>query len=337
MGRAEKIMAMTAVMGILVGSMMPTDMVSVQADEIYKTRYDVPPEKRDNYTIITEDLGEYEVCEGDSLWSISEMLLGDGHDYLQLAEQNADIITDPDLIYPKMHLQVRRNVYVKKRLGVNGIKTPEYRFGTPDGWGFGILESGDVYANCSLAGDGMEDVVCLIRDKEEAGEKALSDWEYSRQIIQDYVAENYAGQVSDLTFYDYQSEDGRDLHLFSYTYTIDGEKYGYRGELDIYVCEGICQTEHIQAEFTGFDNDEGIQDVVLYMLASFEEFTESGQEPVSVNGYNIAIVPSEDWELSGIHNPFVWIDQYFDSVFSKIADKNTPAREKTAKERILGR
>ncbi len=321
------------VMRFLIGLLVLSNPIVVQAyeDSSYKTRYDIPTEEQDDYTVITQSLGEYEVCEGDNLWNISERLLGNSDYYLQIAEQNADVIADPDLIYPQMHLQIKRNVYVKKRTGINGIKTPEYRFGIPDGWSVGLLESGGVYATCALLGDGMN-VVCMIRDKDQTGESTLSDWEHSQQKIQDYAGKNYAGQISDLAFYDYQTEDGRNLHLFSYIYTIDGEKYGYRGGLDIYVCQGICQTGHIQAEFTGFDTEDGIQDIVLYMLASFEEFSGAA----SVNGYNVAIVPSEPWELAGIHNPFVWIDEYFNAVFGKIAKKNTPAQEKTARERILG-
>lgn len=321
-------------MGVLIGLLVLSNPVAVQAyeDSAYQTRYEVPPEEQDNYTVVTLDLGEYEVCEGDSLWSISEKLLGNSDYYLQLAGLNADVIANPDLIYPQMQLQIRQNVYVKKRTGTNGMKTPEYRFGIPEWWSVGLLESNGVYATCSLSGEGMADVICMVRDKEQEGESTLSDWEYSRQKIQKYVEKNYADQISDLTFYDYQTEDGRDLHLFSYIFTIDGEKYGYQGEMDLYICQGICQTEHIQAEFTGFDMEEGIEDIVLYMLASFEEFPGA----TSVNGYNVVIVPSEPWELVGIHNPFVWIDQYFDAVFGEIVEKNKPALEKPARERILG-
>lgn len=317
---------------ILAGLVLLGNPVQVSAGENYQTRYDVPPEERDDYKVVTESLGEYEVCKGDSLWRISEKLLGDGGQYPQLVRQNADVITNPDVIYPQMHLQVSRNVYVRKRTGTNGIKTPEYRFGTPDGWSFGILEAGDVYANCALMGSGFDNVICLLRDKEQTGMKVLSDWEQSRQAIETYVSDNYAGKIADLTFYDYQSEDGRMLHLFSYVYTIDGADYGYRGELEIHVCQGICQTEHIQAEFIGMDTEEGIRDIVLYMLASFEEFPGAG----SVNGYNVAIEPSEPWALSGICNSFAWVNRYYDAMFSEIAEKDRPAAEKSARERILG-
>ena len=92
---------------ILAGLVLLGNPMQVFAGETYQTRYDVPPEERDDYTVVTESLGEYEVCEGDCLWRISEQLLGDGGQYPQIIRQNADVITNPDVIYPQMRLQIR--------------------------------------------------------------------------------------------------------------------------------------------------------------------------------------------------------------------------------------
>lgn len=315
----------------LFGLLQGTSITACASDEKL-VQYDIASSERDQYCVLTEEICTYKVCEGDSLWHISETLLGNGKNYTQLVMQNADRIADPNLIYPDMQLEVKRNVYVKRRMGANGIKMSEYQFGTQGQAHFGILESGKAFANCALFGKGVANVICLIQDKEPEGEKALADWEHNKEKITSYVQKNYHDRISDLNFYDYQTEDGQELHLFSYTYTIDGEQYGYQGELEIYVCEGVCQTEHIQAEFTGFDMEKGVQDVVLYMLASFEEFPEA--DGGSVNGYNIQITPSESWEVPGIHNSFVWIEQYFDGALRKISQK--PAEKKNARERILG-
>lgn len=336
MGIYEKIAEMTA-MCIITGFIWGNP-VTVCAEEAYRMRYDVPPRERENYTVLTEELGEYEVCEGDSLWRISEKLLGDGAQYTQLVRQNTDVVENPDLIYPKMCLQVARDVYVKKRTGVNGIKTPEYRFGTQEGSRFGILECGEAFANCAMFGNDVSDVICLIRDKEPQGEKALADWNKTQRAIKEYVQKNFASQISDLTFHEYEAADGRKLYLFSYCYKVDGRQYGYDGSMRFYVCEGVCQTDHIQAEFTGFDIEEGIQDIVLYMLASFEELAENGQDDCSVNGYNIQIAPCESWAVSGIHNSFAWIAQYLDAMFSEISRIPEDSTErKPARERILER
>lgn len=308
----------------------------VYAKETYQTRYEVPPKEQENYTVLVEDLGEYEVCEGDCLWSISENLLRNGGNYMQLVKQNADVIQNPDLIYPGMRLQIKRNVYVKKRTGVNGIKTPQYRLGTPDNWAFGILEEGEAFSNNAFfARQADGSVACLLRDKEAAGVKSLSDWEQCQKLIADYAEKHYKKQVSDLTFHKYQSESGADIYLFSYCYTVDGAQYGYSGGLDIHVSEAICQTERIQAELTGFGLEEGIEDIVLYMAGSFEELSEQDEADFTVNSYNVLLTPSESWAVAGIHNPFVWVEKYYDGIFSQMS--NLPPEKKSAKERILGR
>ncbi|MCM1049431.1 MAG: LysM peptidoglycan-binding domain-containing protein [Clostridiales bacterium] len=310
-----------------------------QAKEAYETYgiyYDVPAQEQGNYNILTEDLDEYEVDEGDCLWSIAEQLLGNGGDYMQLVRQNEEEIENPDLIYPGQRLEVKRNVYVKKRTGVNGIRTPEYRHGMPVDWAFGVLGEGEAYANDAFY-DRQSDaaVVCLLHDKENAGVKSMADWENVKKLITDYVKKNYKTQVSDLEFHKYSAKSGTDIYMFSYCYTIDGVKYGYTGSLDIHVCHAVCQTEHIQAEFTGFQTDEDIEGVVLYMAGSFEELVEEKDTDFSVNDYNVVVTPSEEWTVKGIHNPFAWIENYYDGIFRQAS--NQPEEKKSAKERILGR
>ena len=43
---------------------------------IYVPHYQVPAESVDTYMVLEEELGEYEICEGDSLWNIAENFLG---------------------------------------------------------------------------------------------------------------------------------------------------------------------------------------------------------------------------------------------------------------------
>lgn len=328
-GRGHRLACKRAGLGILAVLLASGSPKTVQAREPYEVLYEAPDASADGYTVLTEDLGGYEVSEGDSLWSISEALLGDGDAYVHLARCNADVVEDPDLIYPGMRLRLERNVYVTERTGENGIRTPEYRVGSPDGWGFGVLSTRTAFSNYAFSGPGAEEVVCLIQDKKEAAVESLSDWERCARDIERYAKRNYGGQVSDLAFSRYVSESGNAVFLFSYVYALDGSAYGFQGSLDVHVCEGICLTEHIQAEFTGYGIEEDLQDVVLYMAASFEELPGAGQGSFSVNGYNVQLTPSDPWAVPGIHDPFVWIEQYFDSL--------KEVTEKSAKERILGR
>ena len=82
-------------------------------------------------------------------------------------------------------------------------------------------------------------------------------------------------------------------------------------DFNISVCQGICQTEHIQAEFTGFHIDEEIEDIVCYMAASFEELWQEGEGDFQLTDHNIAVEPSKPWTLPDIHNSFAWIEEFF--------------------------
>ena len=306
MGYVERLRACMFAVILVLGSSL-----TVYAEESYQPRYQILQEDLENYTMLVEELGEYKVCEGDSLWNISEKFLGSGEAYEQLVDANSEVITNPDLIYPNMSLVLKRNVYVKKRTGSNGIKMEAYRFGTPQGWTMGILEANDAFANLALMGSEVGDVVCLVREKTAAGVKSLSNWENVQETIKTYAQKEYADRVSDLTFHHYQTESGSEIYLFSYYYRVDGELLGLNEDFNISVCQGICQTEHIQAEFTGFHIDEEIEDIVCYMAASFEELWQEGEGDFQLTDHNIAVEPSKPWTLPDIHNSFAWIEEFF--------------------------
>lgn len=321
-------------LGALAGLFLLADSMPVYAkDSFYEPCYQVTEESLENYMVLEEDFGEYEVQEGDCLWKISEKMLGSGSEYLRLVEMNPDVITDPDLIYPHMLLQLKRKVYVRKRAGVAGTQMDGYRFGALTGWTVGIAQAGDAFSNFAFMGADSARIVCLIRDKEQDSVDALSDWEASRNAIEEYAEEHYGDSVTDLVFQRYQSERGDEIYLFSYVYTIEGERYGLKGTLPVHVSHTICQTEHIQAEFTGFATEEGVEDIVRYLVAGFEELPSAGAGEFTVNNSNMMLEPSQEWALSGIHNPFGWIQEYFDGVFSQ-ASQAEP-EEKSAKDRIL--
>lgn len=298
----------------------------------YVPHYQLPEEGVDSYMVLEEDLGEYEICEGDCLWNIAENFLGSGEKYLQLMEMNPDVITDPDLIYPHTYLRLKRNLYVKKH-GGGGTQMGAFRFGTLPGYTVGITQSGDVYSSFAFTRSDHAQVVCRIRDKEQVSVDTLSDWEECQAVIEEYAKEHYGDQITDLTFRHYRSERGDEIYLFSYVYTIKGETYGLKGTLPVYVSHGICQTEHIQAEFVGYYTEEGMEDVVRYLVAGFEEQPSSEWGSGSVNDYNIVIEPSGEWELSGICNSFEWIEEYYDGIFSQAVP--VEPEERSAKDRVL--
>ena len=301
------------------------------ASSFYEPLYQMPEEGLEDYMVLEEAVGDYEVCEGDCLWNISRKYLGSGEKYTELMEMNPDVITDPDLIYPHTYLQLKRSVYVRKETHYEGTRMGPCRFGALSGCTVGIAQSGDAHSSFAFTRSDHARVVCRIRDKEQVSVDTLSDWEECREAIEEYVEEHYGESITDLTFRRYQSERGDEIYQFSYVYTIMGEPYGLKGTLPVYVSHGICQTEHIQAEFVGFHTEEGMEDVIRYLVAGFEELPSSGSD--SMNDYNITMGPSMKWELPGIFNSFGWLEEYFDGIFRQASPAEP--EDRSAKDRII--
>lgn len=299
---------------------------TVKAKSPYPILYDQSFSEDENYIIIKEDPSEYEVAEGDSLWKIAERTFGDGRYYTELIKNNQDILQNPDLIYPGMILEVGREGYIEKEGGPMGMSTPEFWFDFPTGWTVGYLQSGEVGANLTISGSGMNDVACLIQKRMENTVPDASDWEKYVQQIKDHVQEKYSDSVSELSFEHYQV-NGEDLYLYSYIYTVDGADYGLQGTMQIHVCAALRLTEHIQAEYIGFSRDEEIDEIVRYMGASFEELEMNGELSVGM-----AIFPDFAWEAEGMYDSFSWIAGYFDAVFEKATEKE---EEKSLRDRLL--
>lgn len=54
----------------------------------------------------TFDVNYYEIQEGDSLWKIAEQFYGNGSKYEKIFEENREVITDPDLIFPGQKIRI---------------------------------------------------------------------------------------------------------------------------------------------------------------------------------------------------------------------------------------
>ena len=69
--------AVIVITGIFFGRIECTSLI-VYASEDKLVQYDIAYGEQEQYCVLTEDIGTYEVCAGDSLWGISEKLLGNG-------------------------------------------------------------------------------------------------------------------------------------------------------------------------------------------------------------------------------------------------------------------
>lgn len=285
----------------------------------------------DEITYLTDmDHNEvYEVKTGDTLWKIAEEKIGSGSSYRELAEVNSDLIEDPDLIIPGMMLQMPSSGVRLK--GDSGYKWEGfYSYAIPPGWTVGYLSVREAGANFNLSGPGMENIACLVQDRDSAMVRNTRDWGACCEQIRNYAKAQYPDAVTDLDFRHYQTRGREDVYLYSYTYGVDLEKYGLEGIYHVNVCMGIHLTEHIRAQFLGFSNDKDIQNHVLYTAGTFREL---GKPDMSVaETTNMAIGPVYSWELTGMFNPFPWVEQFYDELMKEILDI---PEEKTLKEKFL--
>lgn len=299
--------------------------MEVLAAEQYPFVYDDEYAQSDDYMTLTEVFDDYTVLAGDSLWRIAEEQLGDGNYYLELAEANQDMLTDPDLIYPGMCLEISRTGYIlKDKRSRGGIQMGEYEMDMPYGWTIGITQSGDAFANFVMSGDGS--IACLIQDKTKAVSSDVLDWQKCMQKISTCTEEKCRKQVSDLHFEHYRMDNQADasgeVYLYSYVWHISPDEYP---SLTCRVCVGLKLTDHIQAEFVGYTLDDyDIQSCVRYVTASFEEhFDSENAKKYTVNDSNMSIVPVVDWPLKGMYNSFAYIDEFYTSRLNKALEENT--------------
>ena len=118
-----------------------------------------------------------------------------------------------------------------------------YSMDMPYGWRIGVTQSGNAGGNFVLSGDGT--IACLVQDIQKETIKSMQDWETQcTQKISDYVKENYADQVSDLSFEHYYMEDQKELsgELYLYSYIWHISPADYPG-LTCKVCAGLKMTD----------------------------------------------------------------------------------------------
>lgn len=304
MGRKRRsACALVLIMGTGMSLMLPAMTVWAEDTEYMTDRIEAGREE--DYIKLVQESIEYEVCPGDCLWDIAEEFWGDGSLYGDIVMDNQEIISDPNMIYPGMRLEIENCVYIKRQDPNRRIFMWRYEFYTPDGSTVGVSEFGENGANFCLFGNGR--IACLVQDKTEEAVRTTSDWEACTKRLEEYAEENYKGKMDEFSFEHYQSVKGEDIYLYSCRYQIDFSQYGYDEFTYAYLCVGMKMTEHIQAEFVGFDLEESISDSVRYVTASFEEKPGIG-EYVSVNGSNMAIWEEQEWELDGIFNSLAWVD-----------------------------
>lgn len=307
-------------------------VLPVQAEDNYITIG--RPQAGEYYVLLPAETEEYEVKPGDTLWDIALWMYRDGGLYKELYEVNKEIVKDPSLLYPGQKLNLLMPMYFVRQ-GGNVEYRDKFCYSDPLGSTMGLLSADGIGASSVLHGQDEYgenyDIACMIREK-DSDQDSLKDGEAWEETIRKYVEEQYGDSVRFLTFEQYLSPDGNPVYLYSYYYDIDLSRYEQEGSITLYVCAGVKQTAHMQAEFVGFSTKRNfLCDRVRYMLASFEELLPEG-EACTVNENNIVIYPDTEWDAASF-NAFAWIDQYFDACLRETTGYHE--KQKSNKEKLL--
>jgi len=268
-----------------------------------------------DYICLIKEESTYDVKPGDTLWHISEVLLGNGSKYAQLYDSNRNIITDANFILPGMQLSIPGGrLYIPKDRYDRGGLAYEgaMRIALPDMVDNSYFLESDIFDPTSF-GNGISIFSTPVTN--QMGENALTDhWE-------DFVSEvtrcsaTCDGRVSNLTFEKYQVENGCDLCGYYFDFDT-GEK---TIEFVVFYRLGIQN----MAEVIGVrekKNNETLIDVTRYIAASFEDYGGKIGMGYTKLGDNVG---ADDWNYPELHNLFTSAMKNFTN-YTKRPDENFP-------------
>lgn len=251
----------------------------------------------------------YRVEPGDSLWGISMKKWGNGENYISIINQNKELLDDPNLIFPGMKLSVAHSSYIRRET-LGGISMGEYRFDTPVQWASGTGNHGTmvVYSRDAM----FSKVFCRINQRQSNTDGFLANWTETSEIISRYVEDYYSEDIRNLTFEQYDMDDGQ-LYVYSYCMnTVIQREDSSSVEHPFILTVATKVTDSLQAEFVGVSyakDDYNISGTTRYMGASFREES-AYQEDGEYFEHNLVITPEYEWELDGLFNPFPWMANY---------------------------
>ena len=248
----------------------------------------------DKYIELTVEAEEYVVQPGDTLWSISENLLGSGLSWTML-QREGNAPKDPNLLLPgevihipEHPLYIRMDPYSR-----GGLSSPgRYQIEYPDGFGHYSLT--DDVSYFGLAKENKLFYTVLANEMEE---NALSnDWETFKAEVIRCSEEICQGRVSNLIFEKYKVKDGCDMYGYSFEY----DTGDYSIELTCFIRLGKTN----MVEVIGVRKKEPntvLLNTTRYVAASFIDY---GQPSNITIGGGEPNVGADDWAYPHLHNLF---------------------------------
>ena len=251
----------------------------------------------DDYIKLTGDeMLEYEVQEGDSLWRISERFYGTGYKWTTIVRAE-DAPKDPNYLLVGETVFMPEIFYIRKDPYSRGGLRSEgsFQIEEPDGFAHYFLNGDVTYASWE-----EENQIHSLPVTNPVGENPFhnpEDWEAFQAEAIRCSEELCPGRVSNLTFEKSYMEDGCDLYGYYFEYDTGEEILEY---VDFFKFG-----KDNMAEVIGVRKQEPntvLVNTVRYMAASFTDY---GGKPGMGWGDGAAPnVGADRWEYPYLHNLF---------------------------------
>ena len=251
----------------------------------------------DDYIKLTGDeMLEYEVQEGDSLWRISERFCGTGYKWTTIVRAE-DAPKDPNYLLVGETVFMPEIFYIRKDPYSRGGLRSEgsFQIEEPDGFAHYFLNGDVTYA--SWEEKNQIHSLPITNPVRENPFHSPEDWEAFQAEAIWCSEELCPGRVSNLTFEKSYMEDGCDLYGYYFEYDTGEEILEY---VDFFKFG-----KNNMAEVIGVRKQEPntvLVNTVRYMAASFTDY---GGEPGMGWGDGAAPnVGADRWEYPYLHNLF---------------------------------
>lgn len=258
----------------------------------------------DFITLTGDELLEYEVQEGDSLWRISERFFGTGYKWTSIV-RGEDAPKDPNYLLAGETVFVPEVFYIREDTSSLGGLSSEgsFQMEQPFGFAYYFLDGDVSYAWWEE--ENQIHRLPITNPVEQNPFYEPEDWEAFQAEVMRCSEELCPGRVSNLAFEKTHMEDGCDLYGYAFEYDtgeeiieyVDFFKFGKDNMVEVI---GVREQEP----------NTVLVNTVRYVAASFTDY---GGEPGMGWGRPITNVGADQWEYPYLHNLFEAAREQFET------------------------
>lgn len=258
----------------------------------------------DFITLTGDELLEYEVQEGDSLWRISERFFGTGYKWTSIV-RGEDAPKDPNYLLAGETVFVPEVFYIREDTSSLGGLSSEgsFQMEQPFGFAYYFLDGDVSYAWWEE--ENQIHRLPITNPVEQNPFHEPEDWEAFQAEVMRCSEELCPGRVSNLAFEKTHMEDGCDLYGYAFEYDtgeeiieyVDFFKFGKDNMVEVI---GVREQEPNMV----------LVNTVRYVAASFTDY---GGEPGMGWGRPITNVGADQWEYPYLHNLFEAAREQFET------------------------